>query len=81
MPDSPTHRKFPEHSANRYYAIFEELPDGSAMWRGCVFGMENVELKIRELVRESNHKFFATRLQGAAEPMIQSSNAAEEQRR
>jgi len=78
--DSPMHRKFPEDSANRYYAIFEELSDSSALWRGCVFGMENVELEIRELSRESNHKFFALGLQCGAEPLHHSLNAAEKKR-
>ena len=59
MRDCPTLRKFPEDSTNRDYDIFEELPSGAKVWRACVVGMENVELKLQELARESNSKFLA----------------------
>jgi hypothetical protein len=62
MTYSPTYQKFPEGSANRDYALFEKFPDGSAVWRGCELGMENVELKLQELARGSNNKFFAINL-------------------
>jgi len=68
MPDFATLHKFPEGSANRSYVIIELLPDGSGVWRGCVFGMEDAELKMQELARESNNKFFALSLQGKTEP-------------
>ena len=58
MPDSPTHQKFPEDSLNRDYDIFEELPDGSTIWRACVLGMGNVELKLRELAGETTSKYL-----------------------
>jgi hypothetical protein len=58
MADFPTLHKFPEGS-DRNYFVFENLPDGSAVWRGCVFGMEGVELKLQKLAQESNNKFFA----------------------
>ena len=62
MSNSPTHHKFPEGSTNRNYDIFEEFPDGSEVWRACVFGMENVELKFRELAKETSNRIFATSL-------------------
>jgi hypothetical protein len=64
MADFPTLHKFPEGSANRHYFVFEKLPDDSAVWRGCVLGMESVELKLQILARESNNKFFALNLGG-----------------
>jgi hypothetical protein len=70
MADFPMLRKFPEGSANREYFIFEKLPDGSAVWRGCVLGMENVELKLQNLARESNNKFFALNLGDRSHPII-----------
>lgn len=63
MADFPTLPKIPVGSANRDYDVFEELPDGSTIWRACVFGMRNAELKLRDLARESNNKFFALNLQ------------------
>jgi len=65
-----THHKFPEGSANRDYDVFEEFPDGSTIWRACVFGMENVELKLQKLARESDNRFFALRLQDRREVVI-----------
>ena len=70
MTDCLTQHKFPEGSANRGYDVFEEFSDGTAIWRGCVFGMENVELKLRELARESNNKFFALNFQGGIQPGV-----------
>jgi hypothetical protein len=59
MRDCPILHKFPEGSVSRDYDIFEELHDGSWVWRACVVGMQNVELKLQELARESNNKFIA----------------------
>jgi|HubBroStandDraft_4_1064222.scaffolds.fasta_scaffold874493_1 hypothetical protein len=70
MSHCPTHYKFPEGSLNRDYFVFEKLPDGSALWRDWVLGMENVELKLQELARESNHKFFALNLLDRSVPII-----------
>ena len=69
MPDCPTHQKFPEGSANRDYDVFEEFPNGSSVWRACVFGMGNVELKLRELAKETSNRIFAVNLQGRSEPV------------
>ncbi len=62
MVDFPTLYKFPEGSADRNYFVFEKLPDGSAVCRGCVLGMESVELKLQKLARELNNNFFALNL-------------------
>jgi hypothetical protein len=70
MADFPTLHKFPEGSANRDYFVFEKLPDGSAVWRDCVLGMENVEMRLQELARESNNKFFALNLGDRSQPII-----------
>jgi hypothetical protein len=71
MADFPTLHKFPEGSANLDYFVFEKLADGSAVWRGCVLGMESVELKLQKLARESNNKFFALNLKGdRSQPII-----------
>ncbi len=80
MPECPTHHKFPEDSVNRDYDIFEELPDGSTIWRACVFGMGNVEQKLRELARETTNKFFALYLRDQSSPVIRPSKAPERQR-
>ena len=70
MPDCPTHKKFPEDSANRDYDVFEELPDGSTIWRARVFGMGNAELKLRELAKETVNKLFALNLHDPTLPVI-----------
>ena len=70
MPDIPTQYKIPEEWANRDYEIFEEFPDGSTVWRACVFGMENVELKLRELAKGTSNKFFAVSLQDRSQAVI-----------
>jgi hypothetical protein len=62
MSDCPTHHKFPEGSTNLDYDIFEELPDGSTVWRACTFGMENVEMKFREMAKETSNRIFAINL-------------------
>jgi hypothetical protein len=59
MIDFGAFSKYPPDSDNRDYDVFEEFPDGSTVWRGRVFGMGQVELKLRELARESDNKFFA----------------------
>ena len=59
MRDCPTLHKFPEGSMNRDYDMYEELADGTKIWRACVVGMENVELELQELARESKNRFLA----------------------
>jgi hypothetical protein len=80
MPDSPTLQKYPEDSARRDYDVFEEYPDGSTVWRGCVFGMGNVELKLRELSKETGNKLFALNLQDQTLPVIRPLRAPASQR-
>jgi hypothetical protein len=70
MTSCPTHQKFPEGSTNREYDVFEEFPDGTTKWRACVFGMGNVERKLRELASETTNKFFALNLQDRAQHVI-----------
>ena len=70
MADFPTLHKFPEGSANREYDVFEEFPDGTNKWRACVFGMGNVERKLRELASETTNKFFALNLQDRTQRVI-----------
>jgi hypothetical protein len=74
MADFPTLHKFPEGSTNRDYFVFEKLPDGSAVWRDWVLGMENVEMRLQELARTSNNKFFALNLGDRSYPIIRPLN-------
>jgi hypothetical protein len=70
MTDRPTNQKFPEGTANRDYDVFEEFSDGTTLWRACVFGMANVEIKLRELAEQSSNKFFALNLQDRTHAVI-----------
>jgi len=79
MPDYLTDKKFPEDSAFRDYDVFEEMPDGSTIWRGCVFGMANVELKLRELAKTTSNKLFALNLQDRSLPAVRPSKAPDKQ--
>ena len=83
MSDCATHHKFPEDSMNRDYDIFEEFPDGSTVWRACVSGMENVELKLRELATETLNRVFAISLLDRSDPVIRpwKSTAKQDSRR
>ena len=73
--NNPTQQKFPEDAANCDYDVFEEYADGSTVWRACVFGMSNTELKLRQLARESNNKFFAINLQDQTLPVVRLQSA------
>ena len=70
MNDSSMFHKFPTGSTHRDYDIFEEFPDGSTVWRGTVFGMQNVEAKLVELSRGARTKLFALSLQDGANTII-----------
>jgi hypothetical protein len=72
MTDCATQHKFPQGSVNCDYDVFEEFSDGTAIWRVCVFGMGNVELKLRELSLGSQNKFLALSLQDQTEHAIRS---------
>jgi hypothetical protein len=65
-----TLHKFPDDSATRDYDVFEEFADGSTLWRACVIGMANAELKLHALARESNNKFFAICLLDQDQPVV-----------
>jgi hypothetical protein len=41
------------------YDIFEQLPDGSVMWWGCITGLENVQRQLQALAIVHSHEFFA----------------------
>ena len=43
----------------REYEIFEQLPDGSPIWRGHASGLSNVRLKLQELARTTANECFA----------------------
>jgi hypothetical protein len=68
--DCPTRHKFPEDSMIRDYDIFEEMPDGSTVWKASVLGMENVELKLRELAKETSNRIFAISVMAQSDPVI-----------
>ena len=70
MDNQLTTSKFPENSKILDYDIFEEFPDGSTVWRACVFGMGSVQLKLQELAKDSDHKFFALNLRDGTQSPI-----------
>jgi hypothetical protein len=70
MNELPMLSKFPEGSANRDYDIFEELPNGTTVWRACILGMANVEVRLQALAKESTSRFFALSLQDRSEAVI-----------
>jgi hypothetical protein len=70
MADFLRQQKFPEKSTNRDYDIFEVMSDGSTVWRACVFGMDNIESKLRDLRRQSNNEFFVIDLHDQTRLMI-----------
>jgi hypothetical protein len=61
--------KHPEES-DRDDDLFEELPDGTTVWRGCVFGMEVVEYELQSIAARSPNKVFAVSLQERNQPII-----------
>jgi hypothetical protein len=70
MSDMPTLHKFPAGSANRDYDVFEKFPNGSTIWRICVCGMENVELKLQEMAKGTTNKLFAINMLDGTQPTI-----------
>jgi hypothetical protein len=66
----PTFQKFPDDSGNRDDDLFEELPDGSTVWRGRVFGMGATESRLRELARLTPNKLFALHLFDRSTPAL-----------
>ena len=70
MANTATDSKFPGGSTTRDDDIFEELPDDTPIWRTCVVGMKNAELKLWEMARETNNKVFALNLQDPTLPVV-----------
>jgi len=46
----------------REYDLFEQLPDGSPIWRGHVVGTQEVSLKLEEIARKTANECFAIHL-------------------
>jgi hypothetical protein len=70
MANTPISNKFPDGSLTRDYDIFEELPDGTPIWRACVLGMKKVESSLFEMAKETNNRIFAVNLQDRSLPII-----------
>jgi hypothetical protein len=52
----------------RDFDIFEKFPDGSTIWRACVFGQFEATRKLQELAEHSQNEFIAIDIQ-AGEPL------------
>jgi hypothetical protein len=48
---------------DREYQIFEELPDGSPMWRAYAVGAENARAKLEEIAKTTRNECFAIQLE------------------
>jgi hypothetical protein len=62
MNEIPMLDRYPEKWAFIDYDVFEEFPDGATVWRTCVCGMKEVELKMMQLRKETPNKLFALNL-------------------
>ncbi len=78
MSGHPTQHEFVEGSETREYDLFEELPDGSTVWRSCVVGMKNAEISLQQLTEESNNRFFAIHLYDRSQSVLYPSRAVTE---
>jgi len=38
----------------REYELFEQLPDGSPIWRGHAFGLQSVRQSLQQIAKETN---------------------------
>ena len=47
----------------RSFDIIEKFPDGSRIWRTCVFGRYEAERKLQELTEHSNNEFVTIDIQ------------------
>lgn len=47
---------------DREYEIFEQLPDGSPIWRSHASGLHNAHLKLQEVARKTSNECFAVHL-------------------
>ncbi len=52
----------------RNFDIFEKAPDGSMIWRTCVFGKFEAERKLQELAEHSRNQFLAVDIE-SGEPL------------
>jgi hypothetical protein len=52
----------------RDYDIFEKFPDGSTIWRACVFGQYEARRKLQDLAERSPNEFVAIDIK-AGEPL------------
>ena len=52
----------------RNFDIFEKAPDGSMIWRTCVFGKFEAERKLHELAEHSKNQFLAVDIE-SGEPL------------
>jgi hypothetical protein len=52
----------------RNFDIFEKAPDGSMIWRTCVFGKFEAERKLHELAEQSQNQFLAVDIE-TGEPL------------
>ena len=43
----------------REYDILERFPDGSSLWRACVYGRYEAQRKLQDLAEHSESEFFA----------------------
>ena len=57
----------------REYDIFEELPEGSPVWRGHVAGLQNARVKLMEIANSTSNLCFAMHI--ASQEIIARLNA------
>jgi hypothetical protein len=43
----------------REYELFEQLPDGSPIWRGHAFGLQSVCQSLQQIAKETTNECFA----------------------
>ena len=63
----------------RDYDIFEKFPDGSMVWRACVFGQHEARRKLLDLAKHSPNAFVAIDIKtGEPVPTIMLYNSREQ---
>jgi hypothetical protein len=70
MLNNPSHLKTFKRPTPTQYDLFQEFEDGSSIWKYCVLGIENVEIKLLELTHESNGKYYAINFNNKTKPPI-----------
>jgi hypothetical protein len=63
--------KYPLHSENRVYDIYEQYPDGTKQWRSTAIGMEKTESRLRELAKDTPNNLVALSVTDSKLPQIQ----------